>query len=92
MEDAAADGMLYTIAFCCLTRKQLQTRKKLVSTNEGRLPVDDAATEHSEESYAHGCLSHRAACTATEHTSPTMQIIIESAVSGEQIFGPLRMQ
>ena len=92
MEDAAADGMLYTIAFCCLTRKQLQTRKKLVSTIEGRLPVDDAATEHSEESYAHGCLSHRAACTATEHTSPTVQIIIESALSGEQIFGPLRMQ
>lgn len=77
MEDAAADT---------------EHKAKLVSTIEGRLPVDGAATEHSEESYAHGCLSHRAACTATEHTSPTVQIIIESALSGEQIFGPLRMQ
>ena len=77
MEDAAADT---------------EHKAKLVSTIEGRLPVDGAATEHSEESYAHGCLSHTAACTATEHTSPTVQIIIESALSGEQIFGPLRMQ
>ena len=77
MEDAAADT---------------EHKAKLVSTIEGRLPVDGAATEHSEESYAHGCLSHRAACTATEHTSPTVQIIIESALSGEQIFGPVRMQ
>lgn len=56
MEDAAADT---------------EHKAKLVSTIEGRLPVDGAATEHS------------VLWTVA---------VIESAVSGKQIFGPLRMQ
>ena len=68
MEDAAADT---------------EHKAKLVSTIEGRLPVDTAATEHSEESYALQStarkLQHSSKLMSTEEEAMIDQVLASEA-------------